>query len=154
MVGNAPNPELPDEDIAGLEADDFLVGLILHVLRGIVRVRVNREVAWVGYRAGRSVAQVVAWVGLGVPFAVMVVLDVHLPGGMVLLEVGNNLVGKVLVSPHCDEGVAEEVEFPAGVVALDDSGWGEEYLTYLREARGSRMFLSAGYSVSRGSCPI
>ena len=154
MVGNAPNPELPDEDVARLEAEDLLVGLMLQVLRGILRVGVDREVALVGHRPGGSVAQVLAWVGLGVPFAVVVVLDVHLPGGMVLLELGNDLVGEGLVSPHCDEGVAEEVEFPAGVVTLDDSGWGQEYLTYLREARGYRMFLSVGYSVSRGSCPI
>ena len=154
VVGNAPDPELPDEDVAGLEANDLLVCLRLQMLRGIVRVGVDGEVALIGHRAGGSVAQVGVGVGLGIPFAIVVVLDVHLPGGVVLLEVGNDLVGEVLVAPHSHESVAEEVEFPASVVALDDPGFRQEYLTYLREARGSRIFLSAGYSVSRGSCPI
>jgi hypothetical protein len=55
------------------------------------------------------------------PFPVEVVLDVHLPGGVLVLELLDEVLGEGLAAIDGDECVAEEVELSASVVALDDS---------------------------------
>lgn len=54
-------------------------------------------------------------------FFVQIVLDIHLPSGVVFLEALNEVLGEGLVASHGHEGVTEHIESAAGVVAFDDS---------------------------------
>lgn len=84
----------------------------------------------------------------------VVVLDVHFPGGVLVVKLLDEVLREGLVAVDGDECVAEEVEPSSSVIALDDSGCVMVYLSYLMGARGSMMNLSWLSSKSRGSCPI
>lgn len=70
------------------------------------------------------------------------------------MEAMDDITCEGLVASHGDEGVAEEVVFPASIVALDDPKSWCCYLTSLSWAMGYRICLSCYSSKSSGSCPI
>ena len=53
--------------------------------------------------------------------SVIILLDVHFPGGVIFLKFLNEIVGEGLIALHGDECVAEEIKLAAIVISFDDS---------------------------------
>ena len=60
-------------------------------------------------------------VGFDSSSAVIVVLDIHFPGGMRLLKSLDEVACDVLVAPDGNKGITEEVESSSCVITFDDS---------------------------------
>lgn len=68
---------------------------------------------------------------LGTFVLINIVLDVHFPGGVHLMESRDDVFSKGFVSPHGDKCVAEEVKSSARMITLNDPEYESLYLTSL-----------------------